>query len=86
MAELVLHLDEDTAKALACAAERDHLSEAEWASTALKERLSAEDAERQARREAFLSLAGSWEDDRTVEQILADIKSYPAQPERLQFD
>jgi hypothetical protein len=83
MAELVLHLDEDTARALACAAERDHVSEADWASEALKERLSAEDSPPGS----IMQYYGAWEDDgRSIEEVMAELRPRGWRARDISFD
>jgi hypothetical protein len=79
MAQITLYLTDATAEALACAAEREHLSRSAWVSRLINERLAAE--EREAKISRILSLAGSWPDDgRPIEEIMAELR--PPWPER----
>ena len=76
MAQLTLYLDDATSKALDKAAKRDGMSRSAWAREALQAKLppSKWPAE-------WLAALGTWSDDRTVEQFLADIEdTLPLEP------
>ncbi len=80
MSQLALYLDEETARLLDEAAKKDGLSRSAWAreaiQAALKNRLP----------ESFFNVLGKWEDSRSSEEILEDIRKEPEDPDRVAFD
>ena len=76
MPQLAIYLDEETAKELDEAAERDGKSRSEWVREAIKQKLS------DRLPDSFFAVLGTWEDERSTEEILADLRSGPEQRER----
>ncbi|MFN0147493.1 MAG: CopG family transcriptional regulator [Dehalococcoidia bacterium] len=67
MPQLTIYLDEETARKLDRAAEREKVSRSAFAANAIR------DATAKSAWDGMLAVLGTWEDDRTVEEILADI-------------
>jgi predicted transcriptional regulator len=80
MPQVAIYIDEETAAKLDEAVKRDCKSRSAWVSEAIKDKLQ------DRRKEQLLALFGSWEDDRSAEEILRDIKDLPEQRERAQFE
>ena len=80
MPQVTIYLDEATNKQLSEACERQKRSKSAIAAEAIKKSLS------NRLPESFFELFGSWEDDRSHEEIMADIRSGPEQRERAEFD
>lgn len=76
MAQLAIYLDDRTAREIKKQAKRAGVSRSEWVSQAVKKELS------QKIPEEFFQVLGSWQDDRSPEQILKEIKKEKAQTER----
>jgi hypothetical protein len=68
MSQLAIYLDEKTARLLAKAARRDRLSRSAW----VKKAVEAQLANRLP--ESFFQVLGTWDDGRSPEEILADIR------------
>jgi len=76
MPQLAIYLDDQTAKLLDEAAHRAGTSRSAWVRDAVQTRLA------NRLPESFFELYGSWEDDRSPEEILRDIRAGSEQPER----
>lgn len=76
MAQLAIYIDDKTARAINKMARRAGLSRSEWVSNVIKKEL------RGGLREEFFKILGSWEDDRSPEEILEDIRAGAIQRER----
>lgn len=76
MPQLAIYLDDETAKQLSEASDREGISRSAWVKRAvhahLKNRLP----------DSFFEVLGTWEDDREPEEILRDIRSDMPQKER----
>lgn len=76
MPQLAIYLDEETAKLLTEASEREGISRSAWVRQAVEARL------RSRLPESFFEVLGTWEDDRQPEEILRDLRSEAPQKER----
>ncbi len=77
MPQLTIYLDEETARLLEHAAEAEGVSRSSLAADAIRRRLTPRFSEE------WLANLGTWEDDRTPEDILAEIRrSDVPQPDR----
>jgi predicted DNA-binding protein len=74
--QLAIYLDDETAKLLAEASEREGISRSAWVRQAVEARLKSRLPD------SFFEVLGSWEDDREPEEILRDIRAGVAQRER----
>lgn len=80
MSQLALYLDEETARLLDEAAEKDGLSRSAWARQAIKAAL------KNRLPESFFDVLGKWEDSRSPEETLKDIRKGSQDPNRIAFD
>jgi predicted transcriptional regulator len=80
MPQLAIYLDEKTARKLDAAARRSGMSRSAWVRRALEAQLAG------ALPESFFSVLGTWEDERTADEILGDIRSGREQDERPPLD
>jgi hypothetical protein len=76
MAQLALYLDDETVKLLDTRAREDRVSRSAWVREAIQARL------RNRLPDSFFETLGAWEDERTSEEILADIRQGPGETER----
>ncbi len=76
MTRVVIELDDQTAARLSDLAGREGISLAEWARRTLERRSSS------PLPESFFQVLGTWEDSRSTEEILADIRRDPAEQTR----
>jgi predicted transcriptional regulator len=76
MAQLALYLDDETVRSLDAHARKDGVSRSAWVREAIHTRL------RNRLPESFFEVLGTWEDDRSPEEILADVRQGPVDPER----
>ena len=83
MAQITLYLDDSVAEKLADAAKREHVTESAWVGRLIADRLGAKDETESG---TIHSLVGKWEDERSTEQIIADVKSYSLQRARPSLD
>ena len=67
-------LDEHLYEALGHRAKQQNRSVSEEASSILREQLSQAARSQEAATDAFLKLAGSWQDDRESDEIIKDIR------------
>jgi predicted transcriptional regulator len=79
MTQVVVYLDPDTAKRMDEAVGEEQTSRSAWVKKAIEDRLL------NRLPESFFSTIGAWEDERTTEQILADIRGQTPQGEREQL-
>lgn len=79
MAQLAIYLDDQTAKRLEAAARKAGKSRSAWVRELVSERLESRFPEE------WYATFGSWQDDRTPEEILQEIRSGPEQRERASF-
>ena len=80
MSQLAIYLDEETARMLDRAAKKEGVSRSAWAREAIRAAL------RNRLPESFFEVLGSWEDGRSAEEILEDIRQYPQAKETASFD
>ncbi len=80
MTQLAIYLDEGTAERLDEAAQREGLSRSAWVRRAIQARLE------NRLPDSFFAVLGTWEDDRTPDEILADIRAEVPQADREQLD
>ncbi len=76
MAQLALYLDDETARRVEQAARRAGVSRSAWVRSVLLKQLD------DRLPDSFFEVLGCWEDDRSPDEILADIRSASQQPER----
>ncbi len=76
MPEIVIELDDETARRLNEASEKDGISASAWAKQAIQIRLQ------ERLPDSFFAVLGTWEDDRRPEEILRDIREGAAQAKR----
>ena len=76
MAQLAIYIDEKTAREINKASRKAGLSRSEWVSQVVKKELQGK------LKEAFFQVLGTWEDDRSPEEILIDIRTGANQRER----
>ncbi len=79
MPRLTIHLDDGTARKLEETARKRGLSKSALAADYVRKALNRFSDE-------WLALGGTWLDDRTTEEIMADIRQGPPQRERASFD
>ena len=84
MPQIAIYLDKETAEILDTAAEREGKSKSAFVRDAIKVRAQMETASGYLPQWWFDNLGG-WEDDRSPEEIMRDIRSGPAQRERAKF-
>lgn len=80
MAQLALYLDEETARLLDKAAQKDGVSRSAWARQAIQAALE------NRLPQSFFDVLGNWEDNRSADQIMADIRQYPSDADRPKLD
>lgn len=68
MPQLAIYLDDETAKLLAEASEKEGVSRSAWVREAVEARLKSRLPD------SFFEVLGTWEDDREPDQILRDIR------------
>jgi hypothetical protein len=76
MAQLAIYIDTKTAREIDRASRRAGLSRSEWVSRVLKKELEGK------LQENFFKVLGSWEDDRSPEEIFQEIRKDTIQRER----
>ncbi len=76
MPQLAIYLDDETAKLLDEASEREGISRSAWVRQAVESRLKSRLPE------SFFEVLGTWEDEREPDEILRDIRAEVAQGER----
>jgi predicted transcriptional regulator len=80
MPQVTIYLDEETNKQLSEACESQKRSKSAIAAEAIRKSLS------NRLPPEWFKVLGTWEDDRTHEEIMRDIRSGPEQRERAEFD
>ncbi|MBI3181807.1 MAG: ribbon-helix-helix protein, CopG family [Myxococcales bacterium] len=73
MAQLAIYIDDALSRRLDAAARRAGMSRSRFVVEAVRKQLEDELPE------SFFAVLGTWEDDRGVEQILADIRRGPSE-------
>jgi len=68
MTEIAIELDDQTAKRLHEASEKDGISPSAWVKRAIQIRLEDKLPD------SFFAVLGTWEDDRSAEEIFRDIR------------
>jgi predicted transcriptional regulator len=81
MPQVAVYFDDETARLLEAGANREGKSRSAFVRDAVREKLKSEPFP-----EWWFENLGTWEDDRSPEEILADIRSGPEQRERASFD
>jgi predicted transcriptional regulator len=76
MPQLAIYLDDETARQLEEASEREGLSRSAWVKRAVQAHLN------NRLPDSFFEVLGTWEDDREPAEILRDIRSEVPQKER----
>lgn len=69
MSQLAIYLDEETAALLDKAAQKEGLSRSAWARRAIQSSLTHHLPE------SFFEVLGTWEDDRSPDEIIREIRS-----------
>jgi predicted transcriptional regulator len=77
MPEIAIELDDETAKKLNEASGKDGISPSAWARRAIQIRLE------DRLPESFFAVLGTWEDDRSAEEIFRDIRAEAPQAKRM---
>ena len=80
MSQLAIYLDEKTAALVDEAAKRLGLSRSAWARKAIQDVL------RNQLPDSFFEVLGAWEDGRSAEAILEDIRDFPETRDRAILD
>lgn len=76
MPQLAIYLDDETARQLTEASEREGLSRSAWVKRAVQAQL------KNRLPDSFFEVLGTWEDDREPAEVLRDIRSEVPQKER----
>jgi predicted DNA-binding protein len=76
MPEIAIELDDETAKRLSQASEKDGISPSAWVKQAIRIRLEDKLPD------SFFAVLGTWEDSRSAEEIFRDIRSEVPQAKR----
>lgn len=76
MPQLAIYLDDETAKQLSEASDREGISRSAWVKRAVQAHLKIRLPD------SFFAVLGTWEDNREPEEILRDIRSEMPQKER----
>lgn len=76
MAQLALYIDDETVQQLDAQAREAGVSRSAWVREAIQARL------KNRLPESFFEILGTWEDDRSPEEILADVRRAPTETER----
>ncbi len=69
MPEIVIQLDDETAERLRKASEKDGISPSAWVKQAIRLRLHDKLPD------SFFAVLGTWEDSRSTEEILRDLRT-----------
>lgn len=77
MTEIAIELDDETAKRLRQASEKDGVSPSAWVKQAIQIRLEDKLPD------SFFAVLGTWEDDRSAEEIFRDVRSETPQAKRM---
>jgi len=80
MAQLAIYLDDGTVELLDHAAKRDGLSRSAWVKQAIRVAL------RNRLPESFFEVLGTWDDTRSPEQILEDMRGYADDSSRARLE
>ena len=80
MTQLAIYLDEKTAALLDEAARKDGLSRSAWVKRAIQSSLTHQLPE------SFFDVLGTWEDERSSEEIIREIRNYPNDTPRVSMD
>ena len=80
MTQLAIYLDEKTAALLDEAARKDGLSRSAWVKRAIQSSLTHQLPE------SFFDVLGTWEDARSSEEIIREIRNYPNDTPRVSMD
>jgi predicted transcriptional regulator len=76
MTEIAIELDDETAKRLSEASEKDGISPSAWVKRAIRTQLA------EKLPDSFFAVLGTWEDHRSAEEILRDIREEAPQAQR----
>jgi predicted transcriptional regulator len=77
MTEIAIELDDETAKRLGEASEKDGLTPSAWIQRAIHTQLD------EKLPESFFAVLGTWEDHRSTEEIFRDIREEAPQTKRM---
>ena len=77
MTEIAIELDDETARRLSQASKKDGLSPSAWVKQAIQIRLC------DRLPDSFFAVLGTWEDSRSTEEILRDIREEAPQAKRM---
>ena len=77
MTEIAIELDDQTAKRLNEASEKDGISPSAWVKRAIQIRLEDKLPD------SFFAVLGTWEDDRSAEEIFRDVRAEAPQATRM---
>jgi predicted DNA-binding protein len=76
MTEIAIELDDETAERLRQASEKDGISPSAWVRQAIRIRLEDKLPD------SFFAVLGTWEDSRSTEEILRDLRTEAPQAKR----
>lgn len=76
MAQLAIYVDDQTVRAIKKHSKQAGLSRSEWVSSLIHKEVSQEIPEK------FFQILGTWEDDRSPQKILKDIRKHSSQKKR----
>lgn len=77
MTEIAIELDDKTAERLREASEKDGITPSAWIQRAIHTQLD------EKLPESFFAVLGTWEDDRSAEEIFRDIRAEAPQAKRM---
>jgi len=75
MPQISLYIDEETLSKIEKAAKKEHISISKWVGNNIKRSFESKINTVENNTTEWLKLAGSWEDERSAEEIIADIKN-----------
>ena len=75
MPQISLYIDEETLKKVEKAAKKEHISISKWVGNNIKRSFESKINTVENNTAEWLKLAGSWEDERSADEIIADIKN-----------
>ncbi len=84
MPQISLYIDEETLKKIEKAAKKEHLSISKWVGNNIKRSFEPKNNTVENNTTEWLKLAGSWEDERSVEEIITDIQNSRTENKRFE--
>lgn len=75
MPQISLYIDEETLKKVEKASKKEHISISKWVGNNIKRTFESKIKTVENNTTEWLKLAGSWKDEKSAEEIIADIKN-----------